>query len=359
MSKNNLFSAIYKVNHAGGSGSCFYYKKHNIFITNFHVVEGYKVVSIQDNDKNSFLARVVMVNPSVDIAFLIAEWDFKALPDIVLSQVEDISIWQKINVAGYPFGMPFTLTEWTISAPKQLMDNSYYIQTDAAVNPGNSWWPMFNDKNELIAITVSKFNDADNMGFWIPVSALKKILEKFDKIDTTKFNVQCNSCEEFIIKETEYCPSCWAKLKENIFKEDTLTDLAVFVEEAISLIWINPILARTWYEVWKFHKWSSEIRIFVYNKSYLFCTSPINILPKKDLDSVLTYLLSDSIKPYQFGLQDNQIYLSYRVHLSDVFSDFSNDIKKNLSNIVQKADELDDYLHDEFGCEFSEYSKKV
>jgi hypothetical protein len=97
----------------------------------------------------------------------------------------------------------------------------------------------------------------------------------------------------------------------------------------------------------------------VYNKSYLFCTSPINILPKKDLDSVLTYLLSDSIKPYQFGLQDNQIYLSYRVHLSDVFSDFSNDIKKNLSNIVQKADELDDYLHDEFGCEFSEYSKKV
>jgi S1-C subfamily serine protease len=73
MSKNNLFSAIYKVNHAGGSGSCFYYKKHNIFITNFHVVEGYKVVSIQDNDKNSFLARVVMVNPSVDIAFLIAE----------------------------------------------------------------------------------------------------------------------------------------------------------------------------------------------------------------------------------------------------------------------------------------------
>jgi S1-C subfamily serine protease len=73
MSKNNIFDTIYKVNHAGGSGSCFYYKKHNIFITNFHVVEGYKTVSIQDNDKNSFLANVIMINTTVDIAFLVAQ----------------------------------------------------------------------------------------------------------------------------------------------------------------------------------------------------------------------------------------------------------------------------------------------
>jgi S1-C subfamily serine protease len=73
MSKNNLFKAIFKVNHASGSGSCFYYKKHDIFITNFHVVEGYHTVAIQDNDKNSFIAHVVMVNPTVDIAFLKVE----------------------------------------------------------------------------------------------------------------------------------------------------------------------------------------------------------------------------------------------------------------------------------------------
>jgi serine protease Do len=63
---------------------------------------------------------------------------------------------------------------------------------------------------------------------------LKKILEKFKKINLKKFNVQCNSCEEFIVEETEYCPSCGAKLKENIFKEEPLTALAVFVEDAIS-----------------------------------------------------------------------------------------------------------------------------
>ena len=358
MSKDNVFNAIYKVNHAWWSGSCFYYKKHDIFITNFHVVNWYHKVSIQNNDKDSFFANVIMVNPTMDIAFLKAEWDFSKLPDIALSEAIECNIWQKINVAGYPFWMPFTVTEWTVSSPKQLMDNNYYIQTDAAVNPWNSWWPMFNENSELIAITVSKFNDADNMWFGIPVSALKKILEKYGKIDQTKFNVQCNSCEEFIIDDNEFCPSCWAKLPENVFKEQPLTPLAIFVEEAIDKLGINPILARTGFEVWKFYKWSSEIRIFVYNGSYLFCTSPINVLPKKDLEPVLNYLLDEKIKPYQFGLSGNQVFISYRVHLSDIQTEYKEEIKKELAAIADKADELDNYLHDEFGCDFSEYSKK-
>jgi hypothetical protein len=124
-------------------------------------------------------------------------------------------------------------------------------------------------------------------------------------------------------------------------------------------MWINPVLARTGYEAWKFHKWSSEIRIFVYDRSYLFCTSPINVLPKKDIEPVLNYILSDRIKPYQFGLTDNQIYVSYRVHLSDIFSEnATEEISQNITNLASKADELDNFLHEEFGCDFSEYSKK-
>lgn len=59
--EQNIYNAIYKVNHAGGCGSCFYLKQYDLFVTNYHVVEGFRQVAIQDNDKNSFLARVVMV----------------------------------------------------------------------------------------------------------------------------------------------------------------------------------------------------------------------------------------------------------------------------------------------------------
>ncbi|MDR2868728.1 MAG: trypsin-like peptidase domain-containing protein [Bacteroidales bacterium] len=357
--ENQIYNAVFKVNHAGGSGSCFYYKPLNLFITNYHVVEGFRQVAIQDRDKNSFLANVVQVNPTLDIALLAVDHDFSALPEIILSKEDDIKISQKIYVAGYPFGMPFTVTEGTVSSPKQLMNNNYYIQTDAAVNPGNSGGPMFNSNNELIAITVSKFTDADNMGFGIQLSSLNIVLSAAKDADRDIFNVQCSSCEELIADEDEYCSSCGNKLPEHVFEKRTLTDLALFCEEAIAKMDINPILARVGNEFWKFHKGSSEIRIFVFQKSYLFCTSPLNLLPKKELEPVLTYLISEDIRPYQLGLDDNQIYISYRIHISDIFSDHADEIQKNITGLAFKADELDDFLVEKFDCKFSEYSKKV
>lgn len=358
MAHNNIYDSVFKVNHAGGSGTCFYLKQYNIFVTNYHVVEGFREVGVQDNDKNSYLGKVVLVNPLRDIALLSVEGDFSSLPEIKLSEVEETAIGQKINVAGYPYGMPFSLTEGTVSSPKQLMGNNYFIQTDAAVNPGNSGGPMFNDKQELIAITVSKIKDADNMGFGIPISALKKILDHIDNLDRSKFNVQCDSCDAFIASEEEFCPSCGNKLPEKVFDVRGLTDLAVFCEEAIKEIGLNPILARQGHEYWKFHQGSSEIRVFVYQRNYLFCTSPINILPKKDLEPVLAYLLSDAVQPYQLGLDENQIYLSYRVYIGDIFSDYKEEIRKNIVNMALKADELDNFLVDTYGCELSEYAKK-
>ena len=186
---------------------------------------------------------------------------------------------------------------------------------------------------------------------------LEEKLEQIGDLDTSVYNVQCNSCDEFISDEEEYCPSCGDKLPSNVFQERSLTDLAVFCEEAILAMGINPVLARVGYESWVFHKGSSEIRMFVYQRSYLFCTSPINVLPKKNLEPVLTYLLNAEVKPYQLGLDGNQIYLSYRIHISDIFSDFADEVQKNITNMAFKADELDNYLMDTFGCELSEYAK--
>ena len=61
---------IYKVTHADGSGSCFYLKPYDIFVTNYHVVKGYRTVAIHDNDRNPYEARVVVVNPELDLALL-------------------------------------------------------------------------------------------------------------------------------------------------------------------------------------------------------------------------------------------------------------------------------------------------
>ena len=354
----NIYRLVYKVTHAGGSGSCFYLKSHDLFVTNYHVVSGFHEVAIHDNDRNPYLARVVLVNPALDIALMVADGDFSQLPELGLAADDALEIGGKVSVAGYPYGMPFTVTEGSVSSPKQLMDGKYYIQTDAAVNPGNSGGPIFNENNEVVGVTVSKFSNADNMGFGIRVEALRKLLEVVDDMDRSCFQVQCDSCDGLIAGEEDFCPSCGEKLPEGIFAERQQSPLAVFCEQAIEEMGVNPVLARDGYDSWTFHKGSSEIRLFVYDNTYLFAVSPINLLPKKDVEPVLDYMLSEDFTPYKMGIEGRQIYLAYRIHLSDLTEASEDEICRNLVNLALRADEMDNKMVERFGCEFSEYSRK-
>ena len=85
------------------------------------------------------------------------------------------------------------------------------------------------------------------------------------------------------------------------------------------------------------------------------------LLERMVYEGKIKYIVSlalPEVKPYQLGLDGNQIYLSYRIHISDIFSDFAEEIQKNITDMAFKADEMDNYLADTFGCEFSEYAKK-
>ena len=63
MEQNNIYQLVFKVTHAGGSGSCFYLKDYDLFVTNYHVVKGFHAVAVHDNDRNPYLAKVVLVLP--------------------------------------------------------------------------------------------------------------------------------------------------------------------------------------------------------------------------------------------------------------------------------------------------------
>lgn len=356
---HDINKLIYKVTHADGSGSCFYLKPYDVFVTNYHVVAGYRTVAVLDNDRNPYEARVVVVNPELDLALLAVDEDFSHLPHFPISGDEDPAIGSKVRVAGYPFGMPFTITEGSLSSPRQLMDGKYYIQVDAPVNPGNSGGPIINENGEVIGVTVSKFasSSADNMGFGVRVEALRQLLDAIEDLDRSEFHVQCASCDELISCDEEYCPSCGAQIDENVLATHEMSALGRFVESAIARMGINPVLARSGHDSWVFHRGSSEIRLFVYDRNYLFAVSPINLLPKKNVEPVLDFMLDTDFSPYKMGLDGRQIYLCYRIHLADITPDSAERILDNIVGLAEKADELDNRMVDEFGCEFSLYSK--
>ena len=238
----NIFQTVYKVNHAGGSGSCFYLKKHDLFVTNYHVVEGFRQVALEDNQKNRYLANIVLVNPILDIALLSAEGDFTALPEISLACTE-VTLGQKINVAGYPFGMPFTATEGTVSSPKQLMDDSYYIQTDAAVNPGNSGGPMFNQNGEVVAITTSKLTNADNMGFGIPIAPCVPYSNRFQNSTAIISIYNVTVVRNLYPKKTNIAPHAGRNYRKIFSSSEALPNWQHFVKKP-SKTWVS---IRCWH----------------------------------------------------------------------------------------------------------------
>ncbi|PID90427.1 MAG: protease [Bacteroidetes bacterium] len=354
----DIYSTVFQIYDGAGTGSGFYLASHDVFLTNYHVVSGFKSVAVCDNDKNAYLGRVILVNQELDLAALVVDHDFSHLPSVELADKDSVELGMKARVGGYPFGMPFTLTEGTVSSPKQLLDDRYLIQIDAAVNPGNSGGPIFNEEGQVVGITASKFENADSTAFGIRLEDIHTLMEALDGIDRSCFHAQCNSCDELIEGEERYCPMCGVKLDKDVFAERQISEIARFCEEPIERLGVNPVAARRGNQHWEFFMGRSRIDMFDYRDTYLFTVSLINLLPKKKVEPVLEYLLKTKIAPFKLGLDGREIYFMYRLHLSDIHDDNSAEIQDTIVRAAKKAEELAQLLHEEFGCEYSPNSRK-
>lgn len=355
---DNITNAVVKVNTASGSGSGFYVKKHNLIVTNHHVVQGSRSVGIElALNETKIAAQVVLVNPLIDIAFLKPTRILEELPEIQFQRTARET--EPVYVMGYPLGFPFTVTEGTISSTRQTLRGLNYIQTSAAVNPGNSGGPLVNSSGEVIGVTTAKIMEAENMGYALPIDNVSSELETFLQNPNTDFAVKCPHCSHSIYEKTENCPNCGGRLDETLFAEEPRSPLAVFVEDVFKELNLDPVIARQGREFWEFHQGSALVRIFVFKNNYLFATSPLAKLPKTNLSEVYSYILSDPVKPYLMGIHEGMVFISYRVHLSDLQGSFKSQILHNLANLALKADEMDNYLIEKYGCEWTEKSKKA
>ncbi|MDD5359087.1 MAG: trypsin-like peptidase domain-containing protein [Sulfurovaceae bacterium] len=351
---------IFKVISDNGSGTGFLIKDKNYIITNFHVVNGSQEVALENHLKDRFIAKVVMINPEVDIAFLHCDELLDTKSTIVLNKDVEIQNRQKVLICGYPYGMPFTITEGIVSSSNQQLDSKNYIQTDAAINPGNSGGPMLNEKSEVIGIATMKLTkNADNVGFGIMHTDLAKEIEDFD-FDDVKFRLKCNSCNSYIDEKSKFCKNCGNNIDITLFDLYEKSTIETFVEDTLEKIGLNPIVCKSGsFEMWEFHYGSALIRIFNNNRNFLIATSPLNILPKNGLLELFEFINSNPYPPFMFGVDNNIIYFSYRIRLFDIGVDeYKEEIKSNLSNMIEKSKELNEFLDQKYKCPKSIESRK-
>ncbi|MEP6722146.1 MAG: DegQ family serine endoprotease [Variovorax sp.] len=162
-----------------GQGSGFIVSADGVILTNAHVVKGAKEVTVKLTDRRELRAKVLGADPKTDIAVLKVE--AKDLPVVKLGSVNDLKVGEWVLAIGSPFGFENTVTAGVVSAKgRSLPDDSAvpFIQTDVAVNPGNSGGPLFNARGEVVGINsqiYSRTGGYQGVSFAIPIDLANKI----------------------------------------------------------------------------------------------------------------------------------------------------------------------------------------
>ena len=167
---------------SGGSGVII--SPDGYIVTNNHVVENASKLKVTLNDKRSFDARVIGTDPTTDVALIKIEAE--NLPTIPMGNSDDLRLGEWVLAIGSPYGLQSTITAGIVSAkgrslkalPSQYSLESF-IQTDAAVNPGNSGGALVNTRGELVGINTliqSQTGSYIGYSFAVPTSIVKKVV---------------------------------------------------------------------------------------------------------------------------------------------------------------------------------------
>ncbi len=168
-----------------GFGSGVILSKDGYIVTNNHVIENAQNIKVILNDKREFEARLVGTDPSTDIALL--KIDAKDLAFLTYGNSENLKLGEWVLAVGNPFNLTSTVTAGIVSARARNLGINQnaasiesFIQTDAAVNPGNSGGALVNQQGNLVGINTaiaSRTGSYTGYSFAVPVTIVKKVVE--------------------------------------------------------------------------------------------------------------------------------------------------------------------------------------
>ncbi len=165
-----------------GSGSGIIYSDDGYIITNYHVVEGATSVSVTLSDGREYEASIVGTDEASDLAVIKVEET--GLPEATFGKSSDLELGELVVAIGNPLGYDNTVTDGIVSGlNRQLSDYTdamTLIQTNAAINSGNSGGALVNSKGEVVGINSAKlvYDNAEGMGFALSIDEVKPIVEQ-------------------------------------------------------------------------------------------------------------------------------------------------------------------------------------
>jgi serine protease Do len=161
-----------------GAGSGFIIDSAGLILTNHHVIDNAERITVTLADGRTFRAEVVGTDPAIDIA-LIKIPGARDLPEAPLGNSDDLRVGEWVCAIGNPLGYVHSVTVGVVSfIGRKLFDASLddYIQTDAAINFGNSGGPLINSRGQVIGINAAVSSRTSSIGFAVPINQAVAIL---------------------------------------------------------------------------------------------------------------------------------------------------------------------------------------
>lgn len=167
---------------ARSMGSGLVISEDGYVLTNYHVIAKAEKVNVQLRDRREFEAEIVGTDKQSDLALLKVE--ASDLPTVNIGSSDAVQVGEWVMAIGAPFGFENTITKGIVSAKGRSLPNSNYvpfIQTDAAVNPGNSGGPLFNMEGEVIGVNsqiVSRSGGFNGLSFAVPIDMAMNVVDQ-------------------------------------------------------------------------------------------------------------------------------------------------------------------------------------
>jgi Do/DeqQ family serine protease len=215
------------------AGSGVIISEDGYIVTNNHVVENADEITITLNDNREFTARVIGLDADTDLALL--KIDAKGLPTIVIGDSDQLKVGEWVLAVGNPFNLTSTVTAGIVSAKARNLGAhkngiESFIQTDAAINAGNSGGALVNTRGELVGINAMLYSQTGSFtgyGFAIPTTIMKKVvadLQAYGTVQRAMLGVSGMTLRDYVDEQ---------KSKDDKFTADFGTVDGVYVAEVL------------------------------------------------------------------------------------------------------------------------------